>query len=59
MGAGHDDFGELKETLKAQGSEVIVERAMGVGMVPLKLLSTSTGGEVRRESTAPRQAVRK
>ncbi|MGA4212529.1 hypothetical protein ACI2UO_11730 [Ralstonia nicotianae] len=54
-----DDFGALKEALKAQGSEVIVERAMGVGAVPLKLLSTSTTDEARRASSAPRQAVKK
>lgn len=54
-----DDFGVLKGALKAQGSEVIVERAMGVGVVPLKLLSTSTMDEARRASSAPRQAVRK
>lgn len=54
-----DDFGALKGTLKAQGSEVIVERAMGVGTVPIKLLSTSTKDEARRASSAPRQAVKK
>ena len=54
-----DDFGVLQGALKAQGSEVIVERAMGVGKVPLKLLSTSTKDEARCASSAPRQAVRK
>lgn len=54
-----DDFGALKGALKAQGSEVIVERAMGVGTVPLKLLSTSTLDEARRASSAPRQAAKK
>lgn len=54
-----DDFGALKEALKAQGSDVVVERAMGVGMVPIKLLSTSTADEVRRASSAARQAVKK
>lgn len=54
-----DDFGALKGVLKAQGSEVIVERAMGVGTVPLKLLSTSTKDEPRPGLSAPRQAVKK
>lgn len=54
-----DDFGALKGALKAQGSEVIVERAMAVGTVPLKLLSTSMPDEARRASSAPRQAVKK
>jgi hypothetical protein len=54
-----DDFGALKGALKAQGSEVIVERAMGVGTVPLKVLSTSTMDEARRALSVPRQAVKK
>ena len=54
-----DDFGVLQGALKAQGSEVIVERAMGVGKVSLKLLSTSTKDEARHASSAPRQEVRK
>lgn len=54
-----DDFGVLQGALKAQGSEVIVERAMGVGKVSLKFLSTSTKDEARHASSAPRQAVRK
>lgn len=54
-----NDFGALKGVLKAQGSEVIVEKAMGVGTVPLKLLSTSTKEDARRASSAPRQAVKK
>lgn len=56
-----DDFGALKGALKAQGSEVIVEKALGVGMVPLKLISTSTSTleEARRAPSAPHRAVRK
>lgn len=55
-----DDFGELKGALKAQGSEVIVEKALGVGMVPLKLLSTpALENEARRAPSAPHRAVRK
>ncbi|MBS0353434.1 MAG: hypothetical protein JSR83_05965 [Proteobacteria bacterium] len=53
-----DDFGALKATLKAQGSDVIVERALGVGAVPLKLLLNPTTDEARHASVAPRQAVR-
>jgi hypothetical protein len=54
-----DDFGALQRELKAQGSEVIIERAMGVGTVPLKVLSTSTTDEARRALSAPRQVVKK
>ncbi|WP_156822055.1 hypothetical protein [Azoarcus sp. KH32C] len=54
-----DDFGALKGALKAQGSEVIVERAEGVGAFPLKLLSTSTEIESPRGTIAPRQALKK
>ena len=54
-----DDFGALKDVLKAQGSEVFVERAMGVGRVPIKALPTSTKDEVRRATVAPSQAVKK
>lgn len=54
-----DDFGAFKEALKAQGSEVIVERAKGVGAVPLKLLSISKKDEARPRSSVPHQAVKK
>jgi hypothetical protein len=54
-----DDFETLQGALKAQGADVIVERAMGVGTVPVKVLSSSTTDEVRRASSAPRQAVKK
>jgi hypothetical protein len=54
-----DDFGALKDVLKARGSEVFVERAMGVGMAPIKVLVTSTKEEVRRASGAPGQAVKR
>lgn len=54
-----DDFGKLKGALKVHGCEVIVEKAMGVGAVPLKVLSTSTTYESRRELHTPRQAAKK
>lgn len=54
-----DDFGALSGVLKAQGSEVLVERAMGVGVVPVKVLSALATYEERRASDAPRQAVKK
>lgn len=54
-----DDFGALKGALKAQGSEVIVEKAMGVGAIPLKVLSTATSDEALRGVSAPLQAVKK
>lgn len=54
-----DDFGALKVALKAQGSDVIVERALGVGAVPIKPLSISKKDEVRPTSSAPHQAFKK
>lgn len=54
-----DDFGALKGVLQAQGSEVVVERALGVGAVPLKLLAAFSGEAERRATTAPRQVARK
>lgn len=54
-----DDFGALKDVLKARGAEMFVERAMGVGKVPVKVLLTAKREEVRRSSGAPSQAVKK
>ena len=54
-----DDFGALKGVLQAQGSEVVVERALGVGAVPLKLLPALSGEAERRATTTPRQVARK
>lgn len=54
-----NDFGVLKEVLKAKGTEVIVEKALDVGSVPVKLLLASTQPEERRSASAPRQAARK
>lgn len=54
-----DDFGELKGMLQRQGSEVVVEKALAVGAVPLKLLAGTSGKEERRAAAAPRQLARK
>lgn len=54
-----DDFGAFKVALKAQGSNVIVEKALGVGSVPLKPLSTSKEDGVQPGSSAPHQAFKK
>lgn len=54
-----DDFGALREVLKAKGSEVVVEKALGVGAVPVKLLLASAHPEERRSSSAPGKAARK
>lgn len=54
-----DDFGTLQGALKAQGADVIVERALGVGAVPLKVLSSSTTEEARRVLNTPHQAFKK
>lgn len=53
-----DDFSKLKEVFKALGSELIVEKALGVGVVPLKVLVTSSKDDDQRASVAPRQAAR-
>lgn len=54
-----DDFGALKGMLQRQGAEVLVERALAVGAVPLKLLAATSGEEERRATAAPRQLARK
>lgn len=54
-----DDFGALKGMLQRQGSEVVVEKALAVGAVPLKLLAGTSGKEERRAAAAPRQLARK
>ena len=54
-----NDFGALKDVLKAKGSEVIVEKALGVGAVPVKLLLASAQPEESRSASAPRHAARK
>lgn len=47
-----DDFSELQKRLKAQGTEVLIERALGVGTVPLKVLEASRSVDHAR-ATAP------
>lgn len=54
-----DDFGALKRALKARGSDVIVEKALGVGAVPMKLLASAQLEEERRTLSTPRQSARK
>ena len=47
------DFGELKANLMAQGCDVVVEKALGVGKVALKLVSSSEAGVARQRATVP------
>lgn len=54
-----DDFGELKGMLQRQGAEVLVEKALAVGEVPLRLLAATSGEEERRATATPRQLARK
>jgi hypothetical protein len=54
-----DDFSKLKDVFKAQGSEIIIERAFGVGQVPLKVLEVSTRADEQRTLAAPRKAVKR
>lgn len=49
------DFGELQKRLKAQGTEVIVEKALGVGAVPVKVLADA-GAEERSRSAVSKTA---
>jgi hypothetical protein len=52
-----DDFAALKGVLKAKGSDVVVEKALGVGAAPMKLLESAHLEEERRtSSTAPHTA---
>jgi hypothetical protein len=49
------DFGELQKRLKAQGTEVVIEKALGVGAVPVKVLAEAV--EATRRSAAGRPAT--
>ncbi len=48
-----NDFTSLKGALEERGCEVVIEKALGVGAVPLKLLATTGVVEVRRSARAP------
>lgn len=48
-----EDFSAFSDELKKQGCDVVVEKALGVGAVPIKLLTASEEGEVRRGASAP------
>ena len=51
-----NDFTSLKGALAERGCDVVIEKALGVGAVPLKLLATSGVDDVRRSARAPAQA---
>lgn len=42
------DFGELQKRLKADGTQLMIEKALGVGTVPVKVLA-NTSDESRRQ----------
>lgn len=46
------DFSELQKRLAAQGAKVIVEKALGVGAVPVKVLAEVSGQERGRTAAA-------
>lgn len=48
-----DDFGKLKADLKARGCDVVVERALGVGKVALKLVTGDDAVAAQRRAGAP------
>lgn len=54
-----DDFGALSGVLKTMGSNLIVEKALGVGAVPIKLAAAAQPEGEKRTSNAPLQTVRK
>lgn len=48
------DFGELQKRLKSQGTEVVVEKALGVGAVPVKMLAdVHLEQRTRRDASKP------
>lgn len=51
------DFGKLQAALRADGCEVVIEKALGVGAMPMKVLDAGEG-ERRRGATTPSQADR-
>lgn len=48
-----DDFGALSGVLKAAGSSLIVEKALGVGAAPMKLAASEQPEGARRKSNSP------
>lgn len=52
------DFGELQKRLAAQGTKVVVEKALGVGAVPVKVLADARGEE-RSSAAAPASSARR
>ena len=51
------DFEKLKDGLAFEGTKMIVERAMGVGTVPLKVVQLADSTEVQGRPTASRAAA--
>jgi hypothetical protein len=52
-----DDFGKLQTALRAEGCEIIIEKALGVGTTPIKVLET-VEDERRRSISKKSQAGR-
>lgn len=53
------DFGRLQATMKAAGTDLIIEKALGVGAVPLKVLNLTLSDERRRQASTQIGRVRK
>lgn len=47
------DFGELQKRLKASGTQVVVEKSLGVGAVPVKALADALDSNGRKASNRP------
>lgn len=53
------DFGKLQATMKAAGTDLIIEKALGVGAVPLKVLNLTLSEERRHKASTQIGRVRK
>ena len=48
------DFSRLQATMKASGTELLIEKAFGVGAVPLRVLNSTFSEESRSRTTTPK-----
>jgi hypothetical protein len=53
------DFGRLQATMRAAGTDLVIEKSLGVGAVPLKVLHSTLSEERRRQASTQKGRVRK
>lgn len=53
------DFSRLQASMKASGTDLVIEKALGVGAVPIKVLSSTVSEETRRHTTTPKERANK